>query len=555
MDLAFAAESLKPIPKDHILARKASDLDGLRQMAAMQHLELIKLVLHSYGGKATVDQIQQVLVPDVIGADWKKWWEMARRELKKDGHFQVPLKKTEPVVYQVQEVSLQDRLMGEFRAAKGLKARIGAATELLKNASDLADHGRRRHRSHLPLLNAEIATHQRTQPAVALEGIFIRDDLRAAAGLPPAEGEVTAAGDLGAGCQARPAARTAPRRQTRRALESFKAADPERWHDALLTALNTVSAKLCREMRRPADPGRPAGPAQGNPGPPHQPAQRQQRTAALARQGTLRLLRRHPRPRGLPRHAHRHGTRPVQRDDAPTASAITSSTTRSCSWNSSARPTSRSSRTSPAPSSSPRPSTTWTSAPSWRASSRATPPSRSSSPASKPARTPPSSSPGKASNAASTNTANWSRRRSPPTPRKSPSPAATATSAKTTNTRPPRKCRSSSCAARPTSESQLVRARGTDFAGARTDVASVGTIVTPTDLATSQPERFTILGAWDSDPEQRHHQLPLPGGPGAPRPQGRRRSRVRHPRRRPPPPPRLHPTLQDHPAPRSVGLA
>ena len=65
-------------------------------MAATQHLELVKLVLNSYGGKATVDQIQQVLVPDVIGADWKKWWEAARRELKKDGHFQVPLKKTEP---------------------------------------------------------------------------------------------------------------------------------------------------------------------------------------------------------------------------------------------------------------------------------------------------------------------------------------------------------------------------------------------------------------------------------------------------------------------------
>ena len=93
-------------------------------MAATQHLELVKLVLNSYGGKATVDQIQQVLVPDVIRDDWKKWWEAARRELKKDGHFQVPLKKTEPIIYQVKEVSLQDRLMEEFRAAKGLKARV-----------------------------------------------------------------------------------------------------------------------------------------------------------------------------------------------------------------------------------------------------------------------------------------------------------------------------------------------------------------------------------------------------------------------------------------------
>src|ERR1700704_3791598 len=139
MDLAFAAESLKPIPKDHILARKASDLESLRQMAATNHLELVKLVLNSYGGKATVDQIHQALVPDVIRDDWKKWWEAAKRELKKDGHFQVPLKKTEPIIYQVKEISLQNRLIEEFRAAKGLKARIAVSGELLKSAHDLSD--------------------------------------------------------------------------------------------------------------------------------------------------------------------------------------------------------------------------------------------------------------------------------------------------------------------------------------------------------------------------------------------------------------------------------
>src|SRR6266481_2224271 len=57
MDLAFAAESLKPISKDHILARKASALESLRQMAPTTHLQLVKLVLHRHGGKATVGQI------------------------------------------------------------------------------------------------------------------------------------------------------------------------------------------------------------------------------------------------------------------------------------------------------------------------------------------------------------------------------------------------------------------------------------------------------------------------------------------------------------------
>jgi transcription elongation GreA/GreB family factor len=51
-------------------------------------------------------------------------------------------------------------------------------------------------------------------------------------------------------------------------------------------------------------------------------------------------------------------------------------------------------------------------------------------------------------------------------------------------------------------ETQLVRARGTDFAAPRIDVASIGTIVQATDLATNQPEQFSILGAWDSDPEK-----------------------------------------------------
>ena len=111
MDLSFAAESLRPIPRDHILARKAADLEGLRQLAATNHLELVKVVLNSFGGKATVDQIQQALVPDVIRDDWKKWSEAAKRELKKDGHFQVPLKKSEPIMYQAKETSLQNRLL------------------------------------------------------------------------------------------------------------------------------------------------------------------------------------------------------------------------------------------------------------------------------------------------------------------------------------------------------------------------------------------------------------------------------------------------------------
>jgi len=51
-------------------------------------------------------------------------------------------------------------------------------------------------------------------------------------------------------------------------------------------------------------------------------------------------------------------------------------------------------------------------------------------------------------------------------------------------------------------ETQLVRARGTDFASPRTDIVSIGTVVHATDLATNETENFTVLGAWDSEPEK-----------------------------------------------------
>ena len=247
MDLGFAAESLKPVPKDHILARKATDLDAVRHLAA-HHLDLIKIVLNSFGGKATTDQIQQVLVPDVITDDWKKWWETAKREMKKDGHFIVPTKKTEPVVYQAQETSLQDRLLADFRKAKGLKARVVVVTEMLKAVSDLKDKEACT-QEVIAALNPEIVSHQRNQPAVALEAIFARDELRAAANVTPVAGEVSVAQVWSQdGIRFGPLIEAIPAAKHRRALESFKTANPDRWVEVFRSALNFVSAKLAREI-------------------------------------------------------------------------------------------------------------------------------------------------------------------------------------------------------------------------------------------------------------------------------------------------------------------
>ena len=138
IDLSFAPKILEPIAKEHIEARKATDMDGLKRMAALQHHEVIKVIVDSYGQLATNDKVQEVLVPDVVEKDdYKKWWETARREMKKDGHFKLPTRKTEPIEYQSQDIPLQERLLGDFKSARGLKARLPLAVEIAKSAGDL----------------------------------------------------------------------------------------------------------------------------------------------------------------------------------------------------------------------------------------------------------------------------------------------------------------------------------------------------------------------------------------------------------------------------------
>jgi transcription elongation factor GreA len=246
MDLGFAADSLKPIPPDHILAKKVSDLAGLRQMAALHHLDLIKLVLRSYDGRATLDQVQQVLVPEVIADDWKKWWEVARREMKKDGHFQLPIKKSDPIIYHEEEVSLKDSLLNEFRGAKGLKARLVVINEMMKSLEDVEDV-QTVAADMITALNMEIASHQRTQPGVALEAVFARDDLRTALKQAPHEGEVTEGAIWALGPSLAQVCDQIPTQKHKRTLQSFKDANPESWADPVLELLQEAPARLCGE--------------------------------------------------------------------------------------------------------------------------------------------------------------------------------------------------------------------------------------------------------------------------------------------------------------------
>ena len=190
MQLQYAAESLQPIPPNHILALKASDLAGLKARAKEDPVGLMRTILDSFGGKATQDQVSQALMPEVFNdTEWKRWWDNAKKALKKDGHFSIPAKKSEAIVLREEAVSRGDEVLEHFFQARQLKDQLVALDAIIKNLDSFVDITPLRR----VVITAEDASRKslKLRPAAAFELLLARNEICEKAGIEPSPGAPT----------------------------------------------------------------------------------------------------------------------------------------------------------------------------------------------------------------------------------------------------------------------------------------------------------------------------------------------------------------------------
>jgi len=248
MEVRYAAETLQPLPAEHILVRKATDLEPLKALAAAQPVELMRIVLTSFGGQATLDQITGALCPEVVAeASWKKWWESTKRAMKKDPHFTVGARKTDPVVLRSEPLRPGQEALQAFEEARSLKEKVTAAEQLLRVADQISD----RDAALAPViraLSAQIEQAMHREPAVALEAIWIRDELAQLQGQPSSltVGQVHAilqnVRHLGELLESLPAGKP------KRLLPHLRTLYPDTWHDTLRHIVVSASAKLAGDI-------------------------------------------------------------------------------------------------------------------------------------------------------------------------------------------------------------------------------------------------------------------------------------------------------------------
>lgn len=140
MKISFAVGSLEVIPSDHILSRRHSDLDALKAMTKDDAPALVELALKSSGGTLHLDGLEKLLKGAIVAdADYKKWWEGAKRALKTHRHIVVPAKRTENLVLRDQAESAGGQMVKSFLAARDLKGKLAALASIQKDLDLFSD--------------------------------------------------------------------------------------------------------------------------------------------------------------------------------------------------------------------------------------------------------------------------------------------------------------------------------------------------------------------------------------------------------------------------------
>jgi transcription elongation factor GreA len=177
MQLNYAADNLTVIEPTHFLARKATDLAAIKDLLKKEPASIVRNILESLGGAATQTQISQLMIGDLFSeAEWKRWWSSTTKALKKEGFFHIPTKKTEPIQLRAQKVSRADELVTFFNQARQPKEQTAALDQIIKFHNEFDDPATQLQ----PLIDAiedAAMRNQRFNAAFSLELVMARDDL------------------------------------------------------------------------------------------------------------------------------------------------------------------------------------------------------------------------------------------------------------------------------------------------------------------------------------------------------------------------------------------
>jgi len=177
MDPVFCLGKLEVLDDDHILSKHRSNPEEVELMAKKDPVSLIiEILSKSEDGCSSTREIEKILGYLLGPAKAKKWWTATKKLLVKDPRVAVPNKKTEPYVLRDEPVKPEQEVLLDFFEEKRSKEKIALAEKLF----DLATEKEALH-ADLPQvlheLTVAIMEARNLSQADRLYGIWVRNNL------------------------------------------------------------------------------------------------------------------------------------------------------------------------------------------------------------------------------------------------------------------------------------------------------------------------------------------------------------------------------------------
>lgn len=246
MDPAFCVNTMEVLPPKHILARQQTEPKIIAEFIEQNPAQLVVETLQAYENHATTAIDLEITLAQLIGeVKFKKWWSTAKKQLAKDPRIAVPVKKTECYVLRETPISAQDELFEAFNSTRSARRRITLAESLIAASDKDTIPGDLR-----PILQAvteAVRDSNQIDHAERLYGAYIRDQLAKLADVDPAT-LAPSQGELIANTRELPEiAEALPVNFQSRFLELVKETHPIECRDALFNLLKTSQGKFTTE--------------------------------------------------------------------------------------------------------------------------------------------------------------------------------------------------------------------------------------------------------------------------------------------------------------------
>jgi transcription elongation factor GreA len=125
MTLQMALSCLQILPEDHIWLLKNKDLDKLREIVLNDVEEGLKIIIRSRNNAATVRDFKDELLRGILNKkEWTRWWNKAKTILKKNPYFGTAPEDNDTYFIRKNPITYDEDVFNKFKTEKNFDRRF-----------------------------------------------------------------------------------------------------------------------------------------------------------------------------------------------------------------------------------------------------------------------------------------------------------------------------------------------------------------------------------------------------------------------------------------------